>query len=308
VPVVPLVPDVPGCCCVPVPVCVPLWPVWPLVVPVWPLPVACPYTVPTVNRPNPLASAAETNHFLNLIDPSCSIAHAHAVPRSEICGACDAKPGAMTIPLVAKNAAQVLDVLAARLTFERTGVKLYDSVIQKIERSGESRYHALVATLRKHRNEEKEHEEWLEQVIRALGGHPEETTTLAMLETEESQGIQSVILDGHTRVIEVLHALLTAELADNAGWDLLVELADDTGDRLAKAEFGKRMHEEARHLAFLREAVLRAAEVEILGRDEPMPKRPISAVARPLLTSLAIGGIAVGLLSVASFLLGRRFG
>jgi bacterioferritin (cytochrome b1) len=214
----------------------------------------------------------------------------------------------MTMPFAAKNAAQVLDVLAARLTFERTGVKLYDSVIQKIERSGESRYQALVDTLRKHRDEEKEHAEWLEWVIRALGGRPEEITNLARLETEESQGIQSVILDGHTRVIEVLHALLTAELADNAGWDLLVELADDTGDQLARAEFGKRMLEEARHLAFLREAMLRAAEVEILGRDEPMPKRPIAAVARPLLKSLAVGGIIAGLLGVASFLLGRRFG
>ena len=68
----------------------------------------------------------------------------------------------MTMPFAAKNAAQVLDVLAARLTFERTGVKLYDSVIQKIERSGESRYQALVDTLRKHRDEEKEHAEWLE--------------------------------------------------------------------------------------------------------------------------------------------------
>jgi len=214
----------------------------------------------------------------------------------------------MAKQLVAKNAAQVLDVLVARLTFERTGVKLYDSVIEKIERSGESRYQALVDTLRKHRNEEKEHEEWLESLIRALGGRPEELTTLAQLETEESQGIQSVILDGHTRVIEVLHALLTAELADNAGWDLLVELADDTGDQLARAEFGKRMLEEAKHLAFLRQAVLRAAEIEILGRDEPMPKRPMLEVARPLLKSLAVGAIAAGLLSVASFLLGRRFG
>src|SRR5690606_14691903 len=105
---------------------------------------------------------------------------------------------------------------------------------------------------------EKEHEEWLEAQIRGLGGDPHGKTTMARLEEEESQGILSVILDGHTQVPHLIHALLTAELADNAGWDLLVKLADETGDREAKKEFAKRMAAEVKHLAYLREAMKRA--------------------------------------------------
>jgi len=192
--------------------------------------------------------------------------------------------------LAANNAAMVLDVLSGRLVFERTGVKLYDGVIQKILRSGEPRYHGIVDTLRKHRDEEQEHAEWLAEQIRALGGHPGETTDMAALEAEESTGIQRVILDGHQKVPHLIHALLTAELADNAGWDLLVKLADDAGDREAKVQFMRRLAEEAKHLLFVREAMVRTAEIEILGRDERLPESDAFAMRKPLLGVAAIGG------------------
>ncbi len=198
--------------------------------------------------------------------------------------------------LVKNNAAFVLDVLSGRLVFERTGVKLYDSAIRKIERHGEPRYHALVGQLREIREEEAEHARWLEAQIRELGGNPDEKTDLAQLEAEESRGIESIVVDGHDKVIHVLHALLAAELADNAGWDLLVKLADDTGDTTAKLQFAKRLAEEAKHLLFIREAVVRAAEVEILGRDVPMPSGMRSVLAGRLKKPLALGGLFGALL------------
>jgi bacterioferritin (cytochrome b1) len=213
--------------------------------------------------------------------------------------------------LAQKNAAFVLDVLSGRLAFERTGVKLYDTVIEKIERNAEPRYHAIVNQLRQIRAEEKEHEEWLEAQIRALGGYPNETTDMAQLETEEGSGIKSVICDGHGKVIHLVHALLAAELADNAGWDVLVKLADDAGDKKAKAAFARRMAEEAKHLLFIREVVVRSAQIEILGRDEPMPTGMSSVVARTLAKPLAIGGVlsaillGVGALAASALLMAR---
>ncbi|MFL5410522.1 MAG: hypothetical protein ACJ79D_04030, partial [Myxococcales bacterium] len=59
------------------------------------------------------------------------------------------------------------------------------------------------------------------------------------------------------------HALLTAELADNAGWELLMELASEFGDRDAKGEFKKRLHEEEKHLLTVREAVREMSLQEI---------------------------------------------
>jgi len=193
--------------------------------------------------------------------------------------------------LASKNAAFVLDVLSGRLAFERTGVKLYDKVIEKIERNAEPRYHAIVGELREIRAEEQEHAHWLEEQIRALGGFPDEKTDMAELEMQEGSGIESVIVDGHDKAIHLVHALLAAELADNAGWDVLVKLADDAGDRAAKLAFGKRLAEEAKHLLFIREVVLRAAEIEILGREEPMPTGMRSVAAGTIKRAGAFAGL-----------------
>ena len=199
--------------------------------------------------------------------------------------------------LAKKNAPFVLDVLNARLAFERTGVKLYDSVIEKIERSGDPRFSAIVEELREIRAEEREHAEWLEMQIRGLGGRPDENSDMARLETEEGRGIESVICDGHAKIIHLVHALLAAELADNAGWDVLVQLADEAGDSAAKVELGRRMAEEAKHLLFIREVVVRAVESEI-GRERQMPRDMRSVAAgklkKPMLVGGALGAVLLG--------------
>jgi bacterioferritin (cytochrome b1) len=213
--------------------------------------------------------------------------------------------------LAARNAAMVLDLLSGRMVFERTGVKLYDSIIHKIDRRGEERYHVLLPTLRHHRDEEQEHAEWLSDQIRMLGGNPEEKTDFAELEAEESTGIQSVMLDGHNKVPHLIHALLSAELADNAGWDLLVKLAGDAGDGEARREFMKRMAEEAKHLVFIREAMIRAAEIEILGQRKEMPRgvaaAAASTMAKPIGLGVAVGGL-LGVAGTAAWAMGLRRG
>jgi len=65
------------------------------------------------------------------------------------------------------------------------------------------------------------------------------------------------------------HALLTAELADTAGWDLLVRVADEFGDREAKREFRERHREEQEHVLFVRKVVERFVKREL--QDQPMP-------------------------------------
>jgi bacterioferritin (cytochrome b1) len=199
--------------------------------------------------------------------------------------------------LAAKNTSRVLDLLSGRLAFERTGVKLYDTVIDKIERNPDARYHRLLDYLRHIRQEEKQHEEWLEAQIRSIGGTAHETTAMSQLESEESQGVINVIVDGHEEVTHLLHALLAAELSDNAGWDLLVKLADDAGDRASKLEFQRRLMDEVKHLAFIREAVIRATELEVLGRELPLPSSPAAVFARK---PVALGLIAVGLLGAGA--------
>ena len=176
--------------------------------------------------------------------------------------------------LIKFNRPKVIDLLTARLTFERVGVKLYDAIIGKVQILGDAQAQRMLDQLQEHREEEKEHEEWLEEQIRALGADAHGTSEMSELETRESKGIEDVILDGDNEISHLMHALLTAELADNAGWDLLVSLADEAGDRDAKKAFKKRLHEEEEHLIFARRAVVKLARREVLGEQVSMPTRP----------------------------------
>jgi rubrerythrin len=173
------------------------------------------------------------------------------------------------------NKDKLLDLLAERLTFERAGVRLYDSILARLTRAGEDEGLArMIPTLREHRDEEKEHEEWLEEQIRALGGDVHAETEMSKLVEVESTGIEKVILDGDPKIPHLFHALLVAELVDNAGWELLVELADEAGDREAKRGFKKRLEQEEDHLTFARRVMERFARAEVLGEDVKMPASP----------------------------------
>src|SRR5205814_4025454 len=98
-----------------------------------------------------------------------------------------------------------------------------------------------------------------------LGGDAYGLSEKTVLVRTESQGIEHVI-QRDPRLPNDFHALLTAELADNAGWDLLVQLADEIGDREAKKQFKKRLREEEEHLLFVRETVL-----ELTRKDVSVP-------------------------------------
>ena len=176
--------------------------------------------------------------------------------------------------LASKNPEKVVDLLCERLAFERAGVKLYDAMIAKLQLSNEPEVHRTLRAMHEHRNHEKEHEEWLEAQIRALGGDAHSVTDMARLATIESRGIEDIVLDGDNAPVPLFHALLAAELADNAGWDLLVALADECGDRSAKREFKKRLHEEEEHLVFVRRALASLAMHDVLGEELDMPVRP----------------------------------
>lgn len=168
------------------------------------------------------------------------------------------------------DAAKVIDVLNERLAFERAGVKLYDRVLEVAHASQDENVHRMLEELRKHRDEEWEHEEWLEAQIRALGGDAHTETEKSRLVTRESKGIEEVVMSD-AELPHLLHALLAAELVDNAGWDLLVQIADEAGDREAKREFKKRLHEEEDHLLFLRKAMEKLSFEEVLGKPQKLP-------------------------------------
>jgi bacterioferritin (cytochrome b1) len=164
--------------------------------------------------------------------------------------------------LAAKNLGRVLDLLNERLAFERAGVKLYEKVLLRMRNSGDPRIAGMYERFQHNRDEEKEHEEWLEEQIRALGGDPHAPSEKSILVKAESEGIEHVVMRD-PNLLHDFHALLTAELADNAGWELLASLASEFGDRDAKKEFKNRLHEEEKHLLVVRAAVAELAKQEM---------------------------------------------
>jgi bacterioferritin (cytochrome b1) len=174
--------------------------------------------------------------------------------------------------LAKHDPAKVIDVLSERLAFERAGVKLYDRVLEVMRAQASEDVSRMIPEMQKHRDEEKEHEEWLEARIRDLGGDAHSDTERSKLVTRESKGIEEVVMSD-AELPHLLHALLAAELVDNAGWDLLAQLADEAGDHAAKREFKKRLHEEEDHLLLVRKAVERLSFQDVLGEDTRLPKR-----------------------------------
>jgi bacterioferritin (cytochrome b1) len=167
---------------------------------------------------------------------------------------------------------KLIDVLTERLAFERAGVKLYDRILEVMRAGQDENVARMVPEMQRHRDEEKEHEEWLEAQIRALGGDAHAETDKSQLVTRESKGIEEVVMSD-ARLDHLLHALLAAELVDNAGWDLLAQLASEAGDHGARREFKRRLHEEEDHLLFVRKAVEKLSFEEVLGEDVKLPTR-----------------------------------
>jgi bacterioferritin (cytochrome b1) len=174
--------------------------------------------------------------------------------------------------LAKHDPAKVIDVLSERLAFERAGVKLYDRILAVMHATQDEDVTRMIPEMQKHRDEEKEHEEWLEARIRDLGGDAHSETDRSRLVTRESKGIEEVVMSDAS-LPHLLHALLAAELVDNAGWDLLAELAAEAGDHAAKRELKKRLHEEEDHLLLVRKAVERLAFADVLGEDRKLPRR-----------------------------------
>jgi bacterioferritin (cytochrome b1) len=172
-----------------------------------------------------------------------------------------------------KNKDKVIDLLTERLTFERSAVRLYDAIVNDMQRSQNPEVARMLSPMKQHRDQEKEHVTWLEAQIRGIGGDSQGKTEMSDLITAESAGIEKVITGDHD-LVHQMHALLTAELVDNSGWELLLELADDADDPEARKEFRKRLHEEEEHLIFMRRAVVAFARRNVLGKTVLLPASP----------------------------------
>ena len=150
----------------------------------------------------------------------------------------------------------LIDRMGQRLAFERTGVRLYEGVIAKVRSAGKLPEGApSEADLQDLRDDEYEHFELLRVAMERMGADPTAITPAADVAAVTSLGILQVVGDPRTSVLHTLEAMLSAELTDNDGWDLLIRLADEMGHKELASQFESALETEVQHLARVREWV-----------------------------------------------------
>jgi rubrerythrin len=161
--------------------------------------------------------------------------------------------------------AVLLDKLSERLAFERMGTRLYEALLNKCETLGETSPGPTLEEIRQIGEEELEHFLVLNRVITEIGGDPTVESPSADVAGVASLGIMQVLTDPRSSITQCLQVMLTAELTDNDGWELLIKLADNLGYEELKAEFEAALANEELHLqnvrAWLSESVLDSAQV-----------------------------------------------
>jgi rubrerythrin len=158
-----------------------------------------------------------------------------------------------------------LDKLSERLTFERTGVRLYEALYNKVETLGETVPGPTLEEIEHIGREELEHFLMVNRTITELGGDPTVESPCADVAAVASMGILQILTDPRTSVTQCLQAMLTAELTDNDGWRLLIQLADNLGFDEIKTDFETALANEVVHLQNVRnwvaECVMDGAQV-----------------------------------------------
>ena len=174
------------------------------------------------------------------------------------------------------NPEVLLDKIGERIAFERAGTRLYDALIAKYEavsRMAGGRLppasavvpgdgdgalitqlegETALQTLMRIRAEELGHFHLLATAMTALGGDATAQTPCGDVIATASSGLMQVVSDPRTTLAQCLNAMLTAELTDNAGWELLIELADRAGEDDLAGEFLGALAEEQEHLLIVK--------------------------------------------------------
>lgn len=185
----------------------------------------------------------------------------------------------------------LLDKIGERIAFERGGTRLYDALIVKVQAAmaagaplpraadallanGEDPQSLPAAgeesafeTLTRIRDEELEHFHLLCEAMQQLGGDPTAMTPCADAVATASAGLMQVVTDPRTTLAQSLNAMLTAELSDHAGWELLIQLAEQCGQDELTGRFLGAFAQEAQHLLIVRNwlrALVMAEDASVL--------------------------------------------
>ncbi len=155
--------------------------------------------------------------------------------------------------LTGKKMHVLLDKIAERAAFERTGTRLYDMMLQKVAVAPGLPAGMTIEGVREIRDEEHSHYLLLAAAIETLGGDPTAMTPCADVTGVQGMGLVQAMGEPRLTIAQALSTLLAAEVIDNASWELLIDLATQFGQDELAAQFTEALAAEQRHEVTVRQ-------------------------------------------------------
>lgn len=176
------------------------------------------------------------------------------------------KKSAKTQDRSAVRAQVLVDRLAERLAFERTGTRLYEALLVKHAAYAEQLAGVPAERLEQFHAEEAAHFRLLTEALQTLGADPSAQTPAADLVGVQGMGLVQAMTEPRTNFVQALNTILVAELADNDGWQALIGLARQAGfDEMAE-RFMEALEQEEEHLRQVRAWLVELTSMELGGR------------------------------------------
>jgi rubrerythrin len=157
------------------------------------------------------------------------------------------------------------DKLGERLAFERTGTRLYESLLVKFDSEGSWDGGPTRAELELIHDQERDHFEMLRETIEQMGDDPTTITPSADIAGVAAEGVLKVVADPRSSLVESLEAVLVAELTDHEGWEVLIRIGDRFGQDDLVQRCRSALREEDEHLRLVREWLSNAHEQQVRG-------------------------------------------
>ena len=156
----------------------------------------------------------------------------------------------------------LLDKLAERAAFERTGTRLYDMMLQRVAAAPSLPSGMTIEGVRQIRDEEHGHFQLLASTIEELGADPTAMTPCADVTGVQGLGLVQAMGEPRLTIAQALSTLLAAEVIDNASWELLIDLARQFGQDELAERFTNALAAEKRHDATVRQWLAAALREE----------------------------------------------
>jgi hypothetical protein len=161
----------------------------------------------------------------------------------------------------------LVDRIAERLAFERTGTRLYEALIAKHAAYAKELPNVSLERLTQFHAEEGQHFLMLAEALQRLGADPTAQTPAADLVGIQGMGLVQALSEPRTNFVQALCTVLVAELADNDGWEMLINLATTAGLDDLVERFRTAREEEDEHLDQVRTWLLELSAAELTGRE-----------------------------------------